>query len=159
MKPAIEVVKSMLAYDPATGDLVWVSSANAGSTAGWENGNGYRRVSIGRKGKVYAHHIAWLFITGAWPTEVDHINGDRSDNRAINLRHASRAENNRNSRTRKHNKSGLKGVRATRNGTWSARIRTDGCVLWLGTFPTPEEAHQAYCQAAIKQHGDFARLA
>lgn len=164
-RPAISDIFDLLSYDPLSGTVTWkvnrAGGVKAGDVAGWNNGNrGYRRISI-RENRAYAHHVAWLFITGEWPEdEIDHENGNPADNRAENLRPASRTENNRNTRARKHNRVGLKGVRETpQPGVWSARIRLYGREIYLGRYRSPHEAHQAYCAAALKLHGDFARFA
>lgn len=87
---------------------------------------------------------------------VDHINGDGLDNRRINLRIATHQQNIRNQRLSKANTSGYKGV-SKRNKRWGSCISVDGKTIHLGRFDTPEEAHEAYCQAARKYFGEFAR--
>jgi hypothetical protein len=90
--------------------------------------------------------------------DIDHANGLRSDNRASNVRVASRADNKRNGKTRSDSKCGVKGIRF-RHGRWSARIFYDGESHHLGCFGTPDEAKAAYEAAAQKVFGDFARSA
>jgi hypothetical protein len=91
--------------------------------------------------------------------EVDHINGDGLDNRRSNLRLATREGNQRNRAARRDNTSGLKGVSLhVSTGKWQARIRTGGEQVYLGVFTTPEAAHEAYAEAAIRLHGKFARI-
>jgi hypothetical protein len=89
---------------------------------------------------------------------VDHIDGDGLNNRRSNLRYATVAENRRNSRAAKRNKSGFKGVRASPTGRWWAAITWDGKRQHLGTFDTAEEAAEAYRDAAKRLHGEFARF-
>lgn len=91
---------------------------------------------------------------------VDHINGDRLDNRRENLRLATKIENGRNSKQREDNQSGFKGVSRYRVGfdKWRARIRVDKKEIHLGVFETKEDAYQAYREAAIKYFGEFARI-
>jgi hypothetical protein len=90
---------------------------------------------------------------------ADHISGDTLDNRRSNLRLATRAENNQNAKRRKDNKTGYKGVSFRPDlGTWRARINVDNHSIFLGQFKTPEAAYAAYCDAAKKYHGAFARL-
>jgi hypothetical protein len=89
--------------------------------------------------------------------QVDHINGNGLDNRKANLRLATVAENSQNARRRKDNASGFKGVYWDKYWKrWKAQIRYDGKCKRLGTFSTPEEAHEAYCRAAQDFHGQFA---
>jgi len=88
---------------------------------------------------------------------VDHINGDPSDNRRENLRVCSQEENTRNRGHSKHNKIGIKGVFVHR-GRYRAQIRVKGRRIHLGDFDTPELAQSAYATAAIKHHGEFARI-
>lgn len=88
---------------------------------------------------------------------VDHINGDKLDNRRKNLRLATYAENTRNSKRPRNNKTGYKGVHFIR-GKWTAQITYQGRCIRLGEFSTPEQAHKAYCDAAWMYHGRFANF-
>lgn len=91
--------------------------------------------------------------------QVDHINGDSSDNRLENLRLATNTQNARNRGKSKHNTSGYKGVfwhKATNK--WTAQIGVDRKRIYLGIFDTPELAHRAYCEAAKVYHGEFANV-
>lgn len=88
---------------------------------------------------------------------LDHINCDPADNRIVNLREANMSENKRNSGPHKDNKSGYKGV-SSKGNRWRAEIWIEGNRIRLGTFTTPEEAYSAYCSAAKKHHGKFARV-
>ena len=94
---------------------------------------------------------------------VDHINGDGLDNRRANLRICTAAQNTRNRKVNRNSASGFKGVELSTaprtNNPWRARITVDGRRISLGSYPTPEEAYAAYCRAAKKMHGEFARIA
>lgn len=156
-----ELARQLFSYDQKSGDLIWRQNvrprAKAGAVAGFISTDGYRR--IGYKGVVYlGHRLVWLYHKGAWPEKfLDHIDGDRTNNRIENLRNASRTENNRNVPAQKNNTSGFKGVSLMRrDNVWVAQITADRKNYFLGRFPTPEEAYAAYCKAAKELHGAFA---
>ncbi len=89
--------------------------------------------------------------------EIDHINGNKLDNRECNLRFCTHRENLRNQVVQKNTFSGFKGV-APNKKKWSAKITINGEKVLLGTFPTKEEAAQVYNEAAKKYYGKFAYL-
>ncbi|WP_017903577.1 HNH endonuclease signature motif containing protein [Pseudomonas asplenii] len=122
--------------------------AKAGSICGGVNGWGY--VHFQYQGHTYkAHRVIWLCVYGNWPGELDHINGNRSDNRIENLREVSRQENLRNQKVRTNSSTGAMGV--TREGRkWRARIRVDGAFIHLGYFDSIDEAVAARRAANIK---------
>jgi hypothetical protein len=163
-----DYVQSILDYEPATGVFRWrwradkppnINARDAGKIAGATQGDGYRIIKIDDR-SYRAHRLAWLISTGAWPSaQIDHISGDRLDNCLANLREATHGENMRNSRRCANNTSGFKGVSwDKRSGKWLAHIKIDRRSRHLGSFDTPEEAHAAYCEAANRLHGKFARL-
>jgi hypothetical protein len=98
-------------------------------------------------------------MTGEWPKDqIDHKNGNRSDNRFCNLREATRSQNLANSAKPCPNQSGLKGVCWNKAlGYYVAQIRINGKNVGLGYFKSPMDAHLAYCRAAQEHYGDFAR--
>lgn len=112
--------------------------------------------------KMYtAHRVIWAIVYGEWPEhQIDHVNAIRTDNRISNLREATQQENNRNLRISKANSSGFKGVSwHSKTGKWVSYIRdSNGERKHLGLFATPESAHAAFCDAARKYHGEFARF-
>lgn len=138
-------------YDPETGKF-W-------REAGCVSTNGYRQIWF-RGRQCMEHRVAWFLHYGEWPkNHVDHINGNRSDNRIVNLRLATNAENLRNRSKPKNNVSGFKGVSwIERYQKWQATIKFDGKNKFLGRFDTREDAADAYNQAALKHHGDFAKV-
>lgn len=160
-----ERLKELLHYDPNTGVFTWriaLGSRSAGSAAGcvWKGKcNKYIHVRIDRK-LYYGQILAWLYMTGGYPPdEVDHKDGDGLNNRWKNLRPASRFENMRNTRKRSNNTSGFKGVSyVKKHDRWTADIGHFGKRHHLGYFGSPEEAHAAYRVAAIRLHGEYARL-
>lgn len=108
-----------------------------------------------KRRRVYMHRV---ILNAASESIVDHINSDGIDNRRANLRFATKLQNAQNTRLRKDNSSGYKGVYLHKPmNTWRARIRVDGKKRDLGYFKTPEEAHAAYCAASEKFHKEFGR--
>lgn len=152
-------VTEHLHYDPETGKFTRKKTAGgvrAGATAGCIDSRGY--VLIGVNGVQYqAHRLAWLYVHGHWPSDlIDHINGDTADNRLFNLREATVSQNALNRAAMKNASSGLKGVtfhKAT--GKWRSQYYRSGKQRHLGLFDTPEEAHEAYCNAAKREYGEF----
>lgn len=156
-----ERLKEVIHYNRQTGVFRWKVFKGATAPQGREAGSlssdtGYRLIRV--DGRLYgAHRLAWFYTSGTWPIhQIDHINGNRADNRLENLRQATVSENRVNRPMPASNRVGLKGVSRNPPG-WMARIKMNGVVHHLGTFPTPEEAHAAYCTAAALIHGEFAR--
>lgn len=113
---------------------------------------GYRRGSIFNR-SVLAHRVVWALHTGSWPSgELDHINGDGSDNRPGNLRDVGRDQNGKNLALRRSNRSGTPGVDQMPCGSWRARIKVSRQHLHLGTFATEAEAVAARKLAEV-EHG------
>ena len=126
----------------------------ADSRAGFVDVHGYHRITIDGV-KYYEHHLVWLWVHGEWPNEIDHINGDRSNNSPSNLRLCNRTQNNCNSK-QETGESGLRGAYLDhRSLKWYSKIQFGGQVTYLGTFDTPEEAHEAFKVAAEQLHGEF----
>lgn len=147
-------VRAALIYDCDTGKF---ARRGSGRVVGSRHSKGYVVISVFNL-RIYAHRLAWLYVTGEWPAEqIDHINGDRSDNRFANIRLATQSENQSNMGAKKHNQIGLKGVTKV-NRRYRAEIRKDKRRYHLGYFNTAEEASDAYARAAVKMHGEFANL-
>lgn len=147
-----------LSYDQATGIFLWKktrSSSRIGTRAGTVDFYGRRLVSI-QKRQYFEHRLAWFYVHGVFPTkDIDHINGDHSDNRIENLRLATHAENMQNHRSaRSDSTAGLAGVsrRKRQKNPWYAQIRLNGKKMYLGAFATKEDAHEAYLQAKRVVH-------
>ncbi len=150
-------------YQPETGDVIRIWRNNrwgpfpVNERVGTKS-FGYLRAMF--KGRSLAvHRMAWLLQTGSLPSrrfDVDHVNGKRSDNRWINLRLASRGENNMNSGNPTNNTTGQKGVHPTR-GRWFSRIKVDGRVIHLGVFETFCEAVAARKAGEVKFFGEFTK--
>lgn len=153
-------LRDVIRYDKKTGHLIWLKDngrAKAGHPAGWKKSNGY--IEVGVLGARYkAHRLVWLLTYGCLPTvDIDHINGDRADNRLANPRLANRHQNNWNTARPCTNKSGVKGVSFHKmSRKWSAYINRDNRQIHLGLFETIEAAEAAIRQARVAMHGEFA---
>ena len=154
-------VVNALIYDPNSGSFQWRRSTTTGGcvqpgrACGSISESGYLRIRIA--GRLYmAHRIVWAYVHGRWPTDqIDHINGNRSDNRLCNLREASRSLNMQNQRRAqsKNRSSGLLGVSWRKDRSrWQASIRLDGRLEHLGYFISPEDAHAEYVSAKRRLH-------
>jgi hypothetical protein len=153
-----ERLKELFNYDPVTG---WFTNrfsrgrARVGKRAGTYNFGLYRRIVIDYE-KHYEHHLAWFYVYGEYPKEIDHIDGDPSNNRISNLRPCDRSQNNFNS-LRPTGESGLRGAYLDKRSlTWYSHIQLGGQVKHLGTFPSARAAHEAFMQAVELHHGEFA---
>lgn len=152
-------LRSMLLYCPESGHFTWLNPGRAnprlvGARAGGVNSEGYWKISVGGKNYL-AHRLVFLFVLGRWPVGVlDHINGDRTDNRFLNLRESSDALNAQNRRkARTGNTSGYLGVSwNSRRGQWVAQIQVDGKKKGLGYFDDPAVAHSVYLTAKRATH-------
>jgi hypothetical protein len=167
--PNIEVLRSFFTYDPETGIIRWKSRADknrrwntqfAGQEAGCISQGRYKQIRLNGRGMRY-HRVAWALHHGVtlFDLSIDHANGDILDNRIQNLRLATTSDNGRNSR-RKAGCELPRGVkRHHRGNVFEAQIRiAPGKRMRLGSFQTAELAHAAYCEAAKKYHGEFARF-
>lgn len=158
-----ESIKDFISYDPDTGYLTWLKSpcrrVKEGAVVSSIDAYGYFVVAF-RGSRWKAHRLAWFLHYGEDPPEtVDHINGDRKDNRLCNLRAASRGENLKNMSVSGKGSSKYKGVswnKAVKQ--WTAYISVDNKKVHLGCFSSEEEAANAYNKRATVEYGEFARL-
>ena len=172
---SVETLRQLLAYDSETGFLYWRfrpvemfqdsglqsqqhnancwNGRNAGKRAFNAINKGYGYSGIFKK-KFAAHRVAWALHHGAWPEEeIDHINGNRLDNRIENLRSVTKKENALNKRIRPSNTSGVTGVHYfTRKGKWTAYINIGGRRINTGYFVNKSDAVAAR-KAAEKELG------
>lgn len=141
------------------GNLRWRNGKCAGLIAGKMKG-GYRQVLLAGR-FLMAHRIVWAMVNDEWPpSEIDHIDCNKTNNRPENLRLATRSQNCFNKSIYKNNKSGFKGVCYDKSkGRFRASIAANKKNIILGLFSTPELAHAAYLEAALRLHGEFARAA
>lgn len=157
----VKALRELLNYDPKTGVFTYKVKRryqihNVGDVAGSVREGRYLVIKINNFA-FYAHRLAWLYINGVWPEEmIDHINGNKLDNRFSNLRLATRSQNASNTSRRRTNSSGYKGVVKYKN-KWKAQITHKQKVHYLGLYDTKEEAHEAYIKAAKSYQLDFVR--
>jgi len=168
--PSIDILKSLLDYDEASGVLHWktkpaTSRGNigfnnkcGGKVAGTIGRSGYLVVGISKK-YYLAHRIIWKWVTGADPVDqVDHIDGNKLNNRWSNFRETSNGPNIQNSKIRKDNTSGIKGVHwDAQHKKWRAVIYADGQGIRLGRYSSIDEAASVISKARLEMHGSFAR--
>lgn len=166
---ARDIFSEIVEYSPETGEMVlkyrernwFISDAThkrwnsrfAGKIAGSISHYGYR--TFGAFGMTYqVSRVAWLFIHGKWPDhDIDHIDGDRTNNKIENLREATRQENNRN-QYKTRGDVPLKGVSKYKH-KYRAHIAIDQKQIHLGYFDDIESAHAAYKKAAQEYFGEF----
>jgi hypothetical protein len=159
-----ERLDALFTLDPEIGTLTrWVSrggTARAGTIAGSRNTRGYTQIRIDGK-DYYVHRLIFFMMMGRWPEgEIDHINGDRSDNRWCNLREVSHAENSRNRRTQTTNTSGVTGVYwHAAAGKWVAQIQVGRKQIHLGLFVEFDDAVAARRAAELEHFGEFSATA
>jgi hypothetical protein len=157
MNLTADKLNELLIYEPDTGVFRWRVTLGHRGKAGRMAGairNGYRLIGIDKK-MYAAHRLAWVMVHGDWPDgEIDHINGDPSDNRITNLRDVGRGINLQNQRSAQaRSKSGLLGASFHKaRGKWRAQIAFQGKTEYLGYFDSAEEAHTAYVRRKRELH-------
>ncbi len=153
-----ERLKEVLLYNPLTGEFIWKlykAGVTYNSVAGAKHCKGYIRIRV--DGVSYlAHRLVWLYVTGSWPlNQIDHANGNRTDNRFYNLREATATQQKGNTKLYGNNKSGFRGVFWDKRACkWIAKLGKK----YLGSFGWKEDAARAYNDAAVKFYGSFAQL-
>ncbi len=177
----IALLREVLEYDPETGIMIWRKrgehmfrdgAQSAKHACGrWNSRYAGTRAFTAKNAHDYlhgsifgsdflAHRVAFAIENGVWPNgEIDHIDGDRSNNSIGNLRVATRLQNTKNTKRRSDNSSGSKGVYMARNGrSFYAQITSSLEKIHLGTFGCKTAASVAYAVHSRRLHGDFGRL-
>lgn len=153
-----ERLRDVLAYDQETGiftrRISLTRRIKVGDVAGGPDRNGHIRIQV--DGRLYAaHRLAWLYMTGSWPShDVDHIDGRRANNSFANLRDVSKAANQQNQRhPHARGTTGYLGVTFNKaRGKFQAQIGTKERCKYLGLFPSAAQAHAAYLTAKRQLH-------
>ena len=138
-------------YDHVNGSLL----NKNGEAVGCVNKDGYLQVNIGGKLKL-VHRIIYEIVYGFVPEFVDHVDGNRLNNRPENLRPATRNQNQHNRKLNSNNKSGVKGVSFSR-GKWQVRVQINGKERFFGRHEDIELAELVAQEARNKYHGDYVR--
>lgn len=152
-----EWLREHMVYVPETGTFMWKvrgPGRTVGKVLGTTNSHGYVQIKV-QTVVYYAHRLAWLYVHGEWPNGLlDHIDGDKANNRISNLRRATAAQNAA-GRPVKRTIAPSRGVFPHGVG-FVARIHHAGKRHYLGYFPTAAEAKAAYEAKAKEIHGEFA---
>ena len=150
-------LKEVVHYNPETGEFTRKDPKLRSCNGTIPKNPRHAYLNIGIDYRVYkAHRLAWLYTHGEWPKgQIDHINGDKLDNRISNLRVATPSQNKQNARkARSDSRSGLLGATWYSKGKkWRAAIQVDGKKKHLGYFDTAQEAHDVFMKAKRELHG------
>jgi len=159
-------LKNILSYNPNTGDFTWLINKNSyggkvkigkkagtllttGKNKGW-NQKSYWYIGINRQ-RYLAHRLAWFYMKGAWPKEIDHIDHNGLNNKWFNLREVTHKENSKNTTLNRNNKSGYTGVTWYKAyNKWTAQIMVNGKCKGLGYFIDINDAITARKNGEIK---------
>ena len=155
---SIELTKELLderfIIDPKTGIILnrikTAQRTKVGEEAGSLRPDGYRRIKINGR-LYYTSRIIWFFVQGEWPDCIDHVNHLKTDNRIVNLRNVTHAENHRNRSKRSDNTSGVAGVhwhKAT--SKWQSLIQVNSKQIHLGYFSNIADAITARAAAKVE---------
>ena len=172
-KPSLTQEQVLALFEYRDGELYWknavLSDANkltasdkrhlllAGRRVGSDNGAGYLRTSYRGK-RYYVHQLVFLMFHGHMPKLLDHINGNRMDNRIENLREVTPTQNLMNTCIRKDNTSGAKGVYWNKNAQkWNARVQVNKKEVSLGLYSDYELACLMALEARETYYGQFLR--
>lgn len=154
----VEELKKLIIYDPLTGNFYSKNNKNNnknGEKIGSVSSNGYLNIAIHRRSYL-AHRLAWFYMKGYWPKQIDHKDGNVLNNIFSNLRETDKYGNAQNRKKPSHGKNKYKGVTFySKNNKWGARITFQGNRILIGLFDSPEEANEAYISKAKELFKDF----
>jgi hypothetical protein len=161
--PPLALLRQLFDCDPDAGKLTWKltkGSAVKGAEVGTVNNVGYLSTSV-KGSRFLLHRLIWVLAGNNDPgqLQIDHINGDRLDNRIANLRLAQRIENNKNVKTHQDNSTGHLGISEHKPGIYRVRIMKDGKNHHIGLFSSLTEAVAARRNAELDLHGEFSSYA
>lgn len=153
---SIDRLRFLLHYNRKTGVFtrrVAVAQMKKGDICGTVRLDGYLVFSVDTK-LYLVHRLAWFYAYGKWPVgSVDHVDGDKTNNRILNLRQATHSENNQNQiGARRHSKTGVRGVSKHASGKWLAQLVVGGKHYSLGLHETLDSARIAYEEARRRLH-------
>ena len=163
-------LKELFDYDPINGGLLHKTErhngraftyrngqSRIGQRAGYEHSGGYMALCIPNHPGVLEHKAVYFWHTGDYPRMLDHIDGNKQNNRIENLRPANYAQNMANIKKKKK-KSGLPSGITKVFGRYKAEFAYGGITYDLGLYDTPENAYNAYCENHYKIRGEFASI-
>lgn len=157
-KTALEI------FEYRDGELYWLVKPCRRDPIGMKAGtlnkkSGYKAVCYKRK-KYYVHRLIYLMHTGVMPIEIDHIDGDPSNNRVENLRECNRSENGFNKSAQRNNKSGVKNIHwCDKAKKWIVYLKINGKNTNFGGFEDLDLAVFVASELRDKHHRTFARHA
>jgi hypothetical protein len=159
----VERLRSLFRYEPDTGNIYWVAAGKGRikkKPAGTRLHSGYIGILVDGQ-RIMAHRIAWALRFGFFPTDqIDHVNGDKADNRLTNLREATNSQNGKNQKRKVSNRSGIAGVSFdAANNKWRACIKVDGRQINLGRFRSIDDAAEVRRKAEMQYFGEWRRAA
>lgn len=167
--PTQAVLRELLDYEPLTGIFRWRKEPRPnrpliGKIAGSARKTGYLYIAVDGSDQIGAHRLAWIYVHGLTigGAEIDHKDGNPSNNAIENLRLATSSQQKQNKGAQSNNRCGLKGAfyhAAHKGKKWRSQIKVADRLIFLGYFHTAEEAHEAYASAAVAHFGEFARIA
>ncbi len=150
----VERLRAVFEYDPSSG-LFLRNGAIAGCLFRRRNTDFYWLIGIDGK-QYFAHRLAWFYMTGEWPAQIDHKNRNGLDNRWANLRLANYSQNRVNSPAQKHSRLKERGIHQIASGRYRVQLQKDGKSIHVGYFDSMIEAVSARNLAARRVHGEFA---